>query len=244
MGTKFGILAKINFLQDMASFIISKISGPVVHNIEKYAMLSKLFYYTACENISGDYLEFGVYTGSSLCHAIRCDAMNRRYAPPPPQSIEVKTRFYGFDSFDGFGNIDKIDEHPFYLAENFVADYKKVQKRIAKFKNAEVKLVKGFFNESLINGADFFGIKKARIIFIDSDTYGAAKDVLNFCRPVLQVGTVIVFDDWLSYRGQTETGEMKAFNEFVATTGIGYIEYGKYGACGGVAYIVNKIPWL
>lgn len=41
MSTKFGILAKLDFLQSLASKMIAGINPAVIHNIEKYLMLKK-----------------------------------------------------------------------------------------------------------------------------------------------------------------------------------------------------------
>ena len=73
MTNKFGFLSKLTFLQDFASNIIAKINPAVTHNLEKYHAIKKVMYLTAIEDIEGDYLEFGVFTGSSFCHSIRCN---------------------------------------------------------------------------------------------------------------------------------------------------------------------------
>jgi hypothetical protein len=236
MQSKFGILTKLTFLQDIASNCISIVNPAIIHNIEKYIMLSKCFYYTAIEDIQGDYLEFGVYTGSSFCHAIRSYNKCRTY-----EKYISSTRFFGFDSFAGFGQLENIDKHPFYENENFATDYDKVQKRIKKFtKNLDIQLIKGFYNESLKNGASSLGIEKARIIFLDCDTYTAAKDVFIFCSTILQIGTIIILDDNLSYKGNIAAGIIGAFNEFMDRSNLGIREFARYGVGGGV-YIVNSI---
>ena len=106
MGTKFGFLSKLNFLQDIASGIISGINPAIIHNIEKYYALKKVHYLSAVEDIEGDYIEFGVYTGSSFCHSIRCVNKLGKLQP----SIK-STRFFGFDSFEGFGDLPEDDIH-------------------------------------------------------------------------------------------------------------------------------------
>jgi len=66
----------LNFLQDLASLILAKINPAIIHNIEKYLIIKKVHYLSAIENIDGDYLEFGVFTGSSFRYSIRfCKAM-------------------------------------------------------------------------------------------------------------------------------------------------------------------------
>ena len=72
MSNKFGFLSKLDFLQDFASVFIASLNPAVVHNLEKYMALKKVHYLSAIESIEGDYLEFGVFNGSSFCHSIRC----------------------------------------------------------------------------------------------------------------------------------------------------------------------------
>ena len=69
---KFGFLSKIELLQTVPSVIIANLNPAITHNIEKYKAIKKAFYISSIENINGDYFEFGVFTGSSFCHAIRC----------------------------------------------------------------------------------------------------------------------------------------------------------------------------
>jgi hypothetical protein len=40
--------------------------------------------------------------------------------------------------------------------------------------------------------------------------------VLNFIKPFLQPGTIIVFDDWNCFIGDPEKGERRAWAEFTA----------------------------
>ena len=72
MSSKFGFLSKLNFLQDFVSSLIARVNPAIVHNIEKYIAIKKVHYLSAIEDIEGDYIEFGVFTGSSFCHSIRC----------------------------------------------------------------------------------------------------------------------------------------------------------------------------
>ena len=50
---------------------------------------------------------------------------------------------------------------------------------------------------------------------IDCDYYSSARDVLNYIKPYLQKGTIIIFDDWYAFKGDKNHGEQKAFNEFL-----------------------------
>jgi O-methyltransferase len=235
--SKFGFLSKITFLQSFASSFISRLNPHAMHNLEKYYALKKIHYLSSIENMEGDYLEFGVYVGSSFCASIKscrsCEYLSEN---------NKLTKFYGFDSFDGFGDIPDIDKHPFFTDFNFKTSYDAVMKRVKKVsKQYKFKLIKGFFNKTLSSKPSHYGIKKSRIIMIDSDTYQACKEALDFCLETLQEGTFIVFDDFMSYKGSYEKGEMKAFNDFKSQNkNIVFREVLKYGM-GGTAFIVSKI---
>jgi O-methyltransferase len=235
MAAKFGFLSKFEFLQDWASSLIARVDPAIVHNLEKYHALRKVFYLSTIEDVEGDYLEFGVFTGSSFCHSIRCckrlAKLNKKI---------MNTKFYGFDSFAGFGDLEEDEKHPFYTDENFTTSLPIVKRRVQRIaSNDQFKLIAGFFGDTLKTGAISLGIKKSRIIFIDSDTYSSANEALNFCIPTIQEGTFIVLDDYYSYRGSENRGVTRAFNEFVTQSRIKVRQVFSYGM-GGVVYVVSE----
>lgn len=235
MATKFGFLSKFEFLQDWASTLIAGVNPAIIHNLEKYHILKKVHYLSTIEDVEGDYLEFGVFTGSSFCHSIRCC---KKLAKLNEKTLN--TKFYGFDSFAGFGELKEDDKHPFYTDENFDTSLPAVTRRVQRVAaNIQFKLIAGFFSDSLKAGANTLGIEKSRIIFIDSDTYSSANEALKFCIPTIQEGTFIVLDDYYSYRGSETRGVTRAFNEFVTQCGIKVRQVFTYGM-GGVVYVVSE----
>ena len=221
----------MEFLQNLASFLIARLSPAVSHNLEKYYALKKIHYLSALEHTEGDYLEFGIFRGSSFCHSIRCHrALMKRFPDIPAKG------FYGFDSFQGFGELGGEDEHPFYKDQNFVASLRKVERRVAKIAGKmNVQIVPGFFKDSLRQD---IGVKRSGIIFIDSDTFESADQALSFCAPTVQIGTFIVLDDYFSYRGRNDRGVRGAFVQFLEK-GFEVREVLKYGM-GGAAFVVSK----
>ena len=76
---------------------------------------------------------------------------------------------------------------------------------------------------------------------IDSDTYQASKEALDFCLDTLREGTFIIFDDFMFYKGSYEKGEIKAFNDFKSQNkNIIFRKVLKYGM-GCTAFVVFKI---
>jgi hypothetical protein len=152
----------------------------------------------------------------------------------------IDTKFYGFDSFAGFGSLVEDDKHPFYTDENFVTTLPAVNRRVKRVAgDLKFQLVPGFFKDSLKDGAIRLGIEKSRIIFIDSDTYSSANEALTFCIPTLQEGTYIILDDYFSYRGSDGRGVKRAFSEFIALSNIKVRHVFTYGL-GGVVYVVSQ----
>jgi O-methyltransferase len=235
VSTKFGFLSRFTIFQDLASLLISKMNPVMMHNLEKYKIIHHAFYLTAIEGVDGDYLEFGVFTGSSFCHAIRCYGKLKKWGNG------LTTKFYGFDSFQGFGKLSDKDQHPFYTDLNFSVDSQSVRRRIRKIgRNNDVRLIEGFFSTTLNIPAIKYGIVKSRIIFIDCDTYESAADALHFSWPSIQCGTLIILDDFFAYRGSSEHGVAMAFNEFTDDRKIIVRQLYTYGM-GGVVYVVSKV---
>ncbi len=236
MASNFGILAKLDFLQTITSNLIAGVNPAIIHNIGKYMALKKVHYLTCVEHLEGDYLEFGVFTGSSFTHSIRCSKKMEKIFPGINDC-----NFYGYDSFEGFGDIEESDIHSFYTDENFATNYKMVSKRVKKAAGKfKYKLIKGFFNDTLKNGALSDGISKSRVIFIDSDTYSSSKEALNYCLPTIQIGTYIVLDDFFSYKGVETRGVAKAFNEFIEVGGFSSRKVMDYGM-GGSVFVISNI---
>ncbi|WP_052768080.1 TylF/MycF/NovP-related O-methyltransferase [Brachyspira hyodysenteriae] len=146
--------------------------------------------------IDGLFLEFGVYKGSSLNYI---------------SNILKDKTFYGFDSFEGFN-------------ENWTGTFGPigtfdVAGNLPKV-NDNVKLIKGWFNESL---PPFLESHKEDVAFVhvDCDLYSSAKVVLDNLYPRIKKGTVIVFDEYINYPNW-QNHEFKAFQEFVKERNVEY----------------------
>ena len=144
----------------------------------------------------GCFCEFGVYKGGTL----RFIAKKRS-----------DRQFHGFDSFEGLPDA----WGGFNLGKGAFSLGGKLPKI-----PANVKLHKGFFNESL---PKWKALHPDNIAFmhIDCDLYSSTKTVLEQLADRLQVGTVIVFDEYFNYPNW-ENHEFKAWQEFVQSRGIGY----------------------
>lgn len=160
-----------------------------------------MFGFVSNNNLKGDYLEFGVFSGNSLMTAIHFSKF-----------FKIKDiNFYGFDSFEGMPQPVGIDKG-LMSASDYSCDLEEVN-RILKNNKCDMNkifLIKGWFNNVKIPKE----IKKASIINIDCDFYSSTKDVLKLIKPYLQEGTLIRFDDWGLYKGNPDKGQQGAFNNF------------------------------
>jgi O-methyltransferase len=157
----------------------------------------------------GDYLEFGVYTGTSLL------CMDRA-----TKAVGLdEMRLFGFDSFQGLPAA--ADDEPGrwragYMRSN--RDY--VLSRLAEndVEMERVSLIQGWFDETLDeNLIRDCRLTKASVVLIDCDLYSSAKTALTFVAPLIRDRAFIFFDDWnTSGLAEQGLGESKAFEEFLA----------------------------
>ena len=82
------------FIQNFVSSIVALIHPYIGGTISKYSAIRKVFYITAQDDTLGDYLEFGVFTGSSFNFAIKINRVIDKII-----GKKTNCQFFGFDSF-------------------------------------------------------------------------------------------------------------------------------------------------
>lgn len=205
--------------------------------ISKYLAIRKALYITRHDETLGSYIEFGVFTGSSFNFAVN--------ASRKIDNIFGNSNcdFFGFDSFDGFGEVKSFDKSSAFKDKTFSVNKEKVLKNIKRnSKNIKTLIIEGFFQDTIANKKPKdFDIRLARVIMIDCDLKEPTKIALEFVKPILQLGTIILFDDYLYFKGSKDHGEYSAFEEFRNKyKQIEFREAYDYGY-GGKAFIVCKI---
>jgi len=199
------------FIQNFFSSLVVLIHPFLENTLSKYTAIKKAMFMNYHDNTFGDYLEFGVFTGSSFNFAMK---INKKMEKIFKRKID--TQFIGFDSFDGFGEIKPHDENPSFKNSFFKVNKKKIIRNIEKnSKKQNFKLIEGFYQQTLKNKyTNDYGINKSRIIMIDCDLKESTTLALNFAKPSLQEGTIIIFDDFNFYKGNRNKGEFGAFEDF------------------------------
>lgn len=194
--------------------------------------------------MEGDYLEFGVFSGNSFINAYHLlkTAFEQNWQRCAESSEDAarlskiwnSMRFFAFDSFQGLPEADGVDKatREFTAGQYMCTE----QDFLASLQGAEVPLsrvvtVPGWFDETCTGTTiSKHRMSRAAIIHIDCDLYLSTRTVLDFVTPLLQDGTVLIFDDWYHFRGNPNLGEQKAFREWQGCMqGWGFSEYQKEG---------------
>ena len=223
--------------------MIRKLLKPFIRNNDRRfykkssdSIIAKASRFIACEMIEGDYLEFGVYQGasfiSSYCwlnhqfhsrSSLDVGGVNQDADKNHRMSIWNNMRFFAFDSFEGLPELSVDDKatHDFQKGQYACSAEKFRDNVIAKgVPEQKLHLVKGFFDKTCTEETHVkHKLEKASIIWIDADLFSSTRDVLAFITPLIQDGTVIVFDDWFSFRGNPKLGIQKAFYEWSCSLG-------------------------
>jgi O-methyltransferase len=164
----------------------------------------------------GDYLEFGVYVGTSLLCMHRAS-----------RAFGLGTlRLYGFDSFQGLPEVTATEAAGVWQPGWLRADYSLVREHLTRngIDWDRTTLVPGWFEETLVPGlAHQLGIKKAGIIMIDCEIHSAALAALTFCAPLIRDRAVVFLDEWSPDGAVAKDssyakvlGERRAFEEFLS----------------------------
>jgi hypothetical protein len=229
----FKFLSQNFFFQNLFVNIITKYHPAIDHNIGKIKLIKNIMWLCELEKIEGSYFEFGVYNGTSLFAAMKCH-LNLK--------SNIERKFYGFDSFDdGFKYFVEEDRHNFFKEGDFISSYNRVKKRFSNFNN--VRLIKGYFEETVKdkNVNEMFDNEKCAIIFIDCDLMNPSIIALEFIKPILQIGSIIILDDYWSYKANPTLGVAGAFNKFLNDNeNIKVRRYFDYGI-GGTSFIIENL---
>lgn len=176
--------------------------------------------------VDGDYLEFGCAWGGSLVDMF---ASTQRHAEL------ASRRFFIFDSFQGLPAPSGQDagELVRYREGEFACSLDRYKANVQRqgVDLGRVTCVEGWYDQTLTAETKRkLAIEKAAIVLIDCDLYESTVPVLRFLSDYIQDGTILIFDDWFSYKGRLDHGEARAFGEWLAENpSITATEYHKTG---------------
>jgi hypothetical protein len=157
-------------------------------DIRKYSVFNAFKNKSNMDNL---FLEFGVWKGSSI-------NLFAKFLSQHGLNI------YGFDSFEGLEEEWITNEyHP-------IGTFGLNQKKPKVLNN--VQLIKGKVQKTLENFLSKNSKKKIIFVHMDMDTYVPTKFTLTKIKPLLQKGSIILFDEFYGFPNW-EKNEYKAFTE-------------------------------
>jgi O-methyltransferase len=184
---------------------INKVYWRFGQSQRKYVFLSIARFMHINRPIPGYYFEFGCNEANTI-----------RMAWSAFRHLFDLT-YVGFDSFEGLPEITEIDRQEIWSKGKLAFEEEEFIRRATSHGIPSERLitVKGFYENSLNDALRRrLGAHKAAVVYVDCDLYASTVPVLEFVKNFLQVGTVIVFDDWFCFHGDPEKGEQRAWNEF------------------------------
>jgi hypothetical protein len=196
----------------------------------------RIWHFLARAQVFGDYLEFGVFSGTSFDLSLRAAAhfFDRRARTAP--------RFFAFDSFEGLPAPVVERDGTVFEERSYKAPRPLFEETIATAARGwQVRVVPGYYNVSLTpQVVHEHNLRAAAFVNIDCDLYDSTMSALEFVTPLLQTGTVIYFDDWFYCGGDMRLGEAGACADWLAKNpAISLVDYGNVGVMGKI-FIVNR----
>ena len=135
--------------------------------------------------VPGDFVEFGVWRGEAF-----------RYL------IKTFKKGYGFDTFEGLPEDWHHEKAGTYSSDGNIPKINGGKFIVGKFEDT----LPGFFAEER---------PMASIINFDADLYSSTICALNFCKPIIDQHTILIFDEFIINKNWEED-EYKALEEFCA----------------------------
>lgn len=184
--------------------------------------------------IEGSYLEFGVWRGSTFAQFYHAFRRHR-----------LDVAMYAFDSFEGLPEPtgrDALTGYEPFRAGQFGCSALEFSAELRGrwVPESAYTIVAGFYADTLRPELyDKLGLGRAALVWIDCVLYESARSVLEFIRPLLQDGTVLMFNDFYRFKGHPALGERKAFAELLAANPTFVVtDYAKFGSA-GQAFLVH-----
>ncbi len=224
-------------------------------------MLTDIGWFLAGNQVEGDALEFGVFRGASLAaiygeleavfNVVGSDLMvSEGHHSAEDQRVLRRIwdgmRFFAFDSFQGLPTISGVDAGaPLFRRGKYTCDLPQTLALLAAagVPLAKVVEVPGWYDETCTpQTRERLGLQRASIVHIDCDLHSSAARALEFITPLLQQGTILIFDDWFHFRGDPNRGEQLAFREWSSRLPEWrFAEFGREGAF-RLSFVATRAP--
>ena len=199
----------------------------------KYAHIVEAVNYARIAELPNVFFEFG-------CHSARTFSVAARAT----KYLEIKNaQLFAFDSFQGLPTTTKQEDGVFEEGtfRTAIEEFTRLVKKYSGLKLDTANVIPGYYNESLTNDLQQ-RLPKVGVVHIDVDLYSSTVEVLNFIKPLMVAGTVLLFDDWYCFSPGSNKGERRALEEFLAKNSSFEIEGWKSYSTFGKSFFVISVP--
>lgn len=213
-------------------------------------MLHRSWGHIFSNHIKGDYVEFGVYKGDSLSESIyqyrqfynwlksqKKSDEKWRQEVANKSKLNEKVFFHGLDTFDGMP--ENNEQNFIFKKDTFKSNYNEVKKKLENF-DEEILLYKGLFLDKKQEFLNNMENRKISIANIDCDLYQSTMDAFNMIEIFLQIGSIVLSDDYNSFNADNNKGQRKALLEFKNQTSFIFEPFFNYMFTGQAFLIVQK----
>ena len=199
----------------------------------KFVHILEAMNYARVAAVPSVYFEFGCHSGRTFSAAVRAARyLNMNDA-----------QFFAYDSFKGLPEVNTQEDGTFQSGS--FATSKEEFVRLVKTRSGlqlpRENIIEGFYGESLTHELQT-RMPKVGVVHIDVDLYSSTVEVLAFIKPLLVVGTVLIFDDWFCFPLGANKGEARALKEFCQTNASFAIESWKAYSTFGKSFFVTRVP--
>lgn len=171
----------------------------------KFVHLLESVNYLRVAGVPCVYFEFG-------CHSARTFSAVIRAA----KYLNVENfQFFAFDSFEGLPSTEK-EKDGYFEGGTFCTsknDFLSLVRSYSGYSLDGNNIIEGFYDASLTDRLQE-AMPKVGMVHIDVDLYSSTVLVLEFLKPLMVEGTVILFDDWYCFPPGSSKGERRALEEF------------------------------
>jgi len=199
----------------------------------KFVHILEAMNYARIAALPAIYFEFGCHSGRTFSAAVRA----ARY-------LKMKdAQFFAFDSFQGLPEINHAEDG-YFKSGTFatgVDEFVRLVRRLSCLNLDRKNIIEGFYEKSLSPGLQA-NMPKAGVIHIDVDLYSSTVEVLKFIKPLMVVGTVLLFDDYYCFPPGTNKGEARALKEFCLHNPSFAVEEWKTYSTFGKSFFVTSLP--
>ncbi len=223
-----------------------------VNKNDRQGGIFKSWGYVFTNHLQGEYVEFGVYRGEGAVSSLKSyqnfynwlnsqkkssESWRRDVAFSSP--LNQKPGFHLLDTFEGMP--ENNEDITTFRTGSFQSNYDEVRSLIKKNNNINLDIFfyKGLFKENSSLLKKSLHGKKIAILNIDCDLKSSTIDALEIIKDFLQIGTIILFDDYNQFNANNEKGQRKAFNDFKNYNQYQFEKFYTYGFAGQSFLIVG-----